>query len=256
MTHYYIILASILTYMTFWFLISLIKKRNDVVDIAWGLGFVLVAWESFIIPANFTLRGLTIAILVTIWGLRLSFHILRRNKDKPEDYRYQVWREQWGKYFYIRSYFQIYILQGLLLSIIVLPIILINTNSPKPLDIFYFIGILVWVIGFLFESIGDAQLKDFIKDPNNKGQLMQTGLWRYTRHPNYFGEVTQWWGIWIISLSTLSSWWGIISPITITFLILYVSGIPLLENKMKEKPGFEDYARRTNKFIPWFINNK
>lgn len=251
MNYYVTLITALFAYMSLWFVVSLIKKRNDVADIAWGLGFVLMAWVSFVLPGNpVGSRGLIVGLLVTAWGIRLAWHIYLRNKGKTEDYRYLAWRKEWGKWFYIRSYFQVYILQGVFLFLISVPVFLIHKENGAALGVLDLIGLCVWVMGFFFEVVGDAQLSKFIKNPNNKGKLMQAGLWSYTRHPNYFGEVTQWWGIWLISLSVPLGWVGIIGPITITFLILKVSGIPLLEKKMAEKPEFAEYKSRTSIFIP------
>lgn len=248
---YYILASLILfVYMNLWFVFSLLKKRNDVADVAWGLGFVLMAWTSFFLAGNHGLRELIVNILVSIWGLRLAWHIYTRNRFKTEDYRYQTWRKEWGKWFYIRSYFQVYLLQGALLFLIVLPVLMINKSLGTSLGWLDIFGLLVWVIGFSFESVGDAQLAEFIKNPDNKGRLMQSGLWAYTRHPNYFGEVTLWWGIWLISLSASNSWYAIVGPLTISFLILKVSGIPMLEKKMAENPEFAEYKSRVSVFFP------
>lgn len=236
--------------MTFWFVISLLKKRNDVADIAWGLGFILLTWVSLITSQNYSFRPLITSLLVTLWGLRLAWHISSRNIGKSEDYRYLQWRKEWGQWFFIRSYFQVYLLQGVFLFMIILPVLLINKTSNQVLNVIDFIGIVVWIVGFIFESVGDAQLKQFIKNPQNKGKVMQSGLWQYTRHPNYFGEVTLWWGIWIISLNVNNGWLGIIGPLTITVLILFVSGIPLLEKKYAGRADFEKYKKRTSVFFP------
>jgi steroid 5-alpha reductase family enzyme len=249
--NYFLVLALILlVYMSLWFIVSLIKKRNDVADIAWGLGFVLLAWISYLISNDSGVRGLPVVTLVSIWGLRLALHIYKRNEGKKEDYRYLLWRKEWGKWFYLRSYAQVYLLQGVLLFLIVLPVLLINKSAGQTLGLLDVVGALVWLIGFFFEFVGDAQLAKFIKNPINKGKLMQQGLWRYTRHPNYFGEVAQWWGIWLIAISVPNGWLGIIGPITITVLILFVSGIPLLEKKYKGRADFEEYKKRTSMFIP------
>lgn len=249
--NYYLTLVLVLfVYMNFWFTVSLIKKRNDVADVAWGLGFVLMAWSSFFLSGNFGARGLLVGILVSIWGLRLAWHIHARNKGKSEDYRYLAWRKEWGRWFYPRSYLQVYLLQGLFLFLISLPVLGINKALGAPLGVLDLIGVAVWIIGFYFEAVGDAQLSKFIKDPANKGRLMQGGLWAYSRHPNYFGEVTQWWGIWLIALSVPNTLISILGPITITFLILKVSGIPMLEKKMAENPEFAEYSRRVSVFIP------
>lgn len=249
--NYYLVLAlTILVYMSVWFIISLVKKRNDVADVAWGLGFILLTWLSFYISDYFDPRSLLVCTLITIWGVRLALHIYSRNKGKSEDYRYLEWRKAWGKWFYIRSYFQVYILQGFLLYIIVLPALIINNNSTEIINYLDIAGVLIWLVGFVFETVGDLQLSKFIKNPINKGKIIQTGLWKYTRHPNYFGEVTQWWGIWIIALNVQNGLIGIIGPIVITFLILKVSGIPMLEKKMDKNPEFKNYKKRTSIFIP------
>lgn len=252
MNYYLTLIVILFAYMNLWFVVSLIKKRNDVADVAWGLGFVLITWVSFILSNDFAARGLLVGILVSIWGLRLAWHIYARNKGKTEDYRYLAWRKVWGKWFYVRSYLQVYLLQGMFLFLIVMPVLLINKSAGAELGLLDAFGIAVWLLGFYFEAVGDAQLIRFIKDPANKGRLMQSGLWAYTRHPNYFGEVTQWWGLWLVALSVPNGWFGIIGPVTITFLILKVSGIPMLEKKMAGNPEFADYKGRVSIFIPMF----
>ncbi|MFP4022811.1 MAG: DUF1295 domain-containing protein [Candidatus Paceibacterota bacterium] len=249
--NYFIVLAIVVFfYMTFWFVISLIKKRNDVADVAWGLGFVFLAWISLAISQNFEITNLLIDLLVTIWGLRLSYHIYQRHRKGGEDYRYFKYRKTWGKWFYIRSFLQVYILQGLLLFIIATPILIANKFSTEYFGLFQVLGLLIWITGFYFESVADAQLARFIKDPANKGKLMMQGLWEYSRHPNYFGEVLQWLGIWVMVLSLPYGLWGVVSPLVITFLILKVSGIPMLEEKMSEHPDFAEYKKKVSCFIP------
>ncbi len=248
---YFLTLALLVfLYMSAWFVWSVVKKRNDVADVAWGLGFILVAWISFFIGNGESARGLLVGILISIWGLRLAWHIHVRNRGKTEDYRYAKWRQEWGKWFYFRSYAQVYMLQGFLLYLIILPVFFINRESVSSFNYLDILGVAVWLIGFFFEVVGDAQLARFIKNPSNKGALMQEGLWRYTRHPNYFGEVTLWWGIWLISISSSVNVLSVIGPLTITFLILKVSGIPLLEKKYEGRPDFEAYKRKTSMFLP------
>lgn len=250
MSYYLTLILVLFVYMSLWFVVSLIKERNDVADVAWGLGFVLMAWTSFFLSGDSGTRGLLVGILVSIWGLRLAWHIHRRNKGKAEDYRYLAWRKQWGTWFYPCSYVQVYLLQGMFLFLIVMPVLLINKSAETVLGILDILGVAVWLFGFYFESVGDAQLVRFIKNPDNKGKLMQSGLWAYTRHPNYFGEVTQWWGIWLVALSVPSGVFAIIGPLTITFLILKVSGIPMLEKKMADHPDFAEYKHRVSMFFP------
>ncbi|MFA5770358.1 MAG: DUF1295 domain-containing protein [Patescibacteria group bacterium] len=248
MNFYFALALTLLSYMTFWFIVSVIKKRNDIADIAWGLGFVLMAWLSFFL-SNFSFKALLVNSLVSVWGLRLSIHIYSRNKNKTEDSRYLEWRKTW-KFFYLRSFFQIYMFQGFLLFIISIPVIFINYAVSSSFGILEIIGFIVWGIGFYFESVGDKQLKEFISDPSNKGKLMDKGLWRYSRHPNYFGEVTQWWGMYIVALSIPLGFITIIGPITITTLILFASGIPLLEKKYIGRKDFEEYKKHTSIFFP------
>ncbi len=249
--NYYLILAIILfLFVNGWFIISLITKRNDVADIAWGLGFVLLTWASFLIASKNGTRGLLTVSLISIWGIRLAWHIHSRNKGKGEDYRYLAWRNQWGKWFVLRSYFQVFILQGLFLYLIIIPVLLINKSEYTPLNLLDLLGFLLWLLGFYFEAVGDAQLVRFKKNPHHKGKLLQDGLWSLTRHPNYFGEVIQWWGIFIIALSVKGGWMGIIGPLTITFLIVKVSGIPMLEKNMESHPDFKNYKEKTNAFFP------
>jgi len=230
-------------YMSFFYLLSLVKKRSDIVDIAWGLGFILVTAQK--LYSNYSLKYFLIFILIFLWGIRLAWHIFKRNKNKKEDFRYRQWRQDWGKYFYLRSYFQIFLLQGLFMWLISWPIIF---SSSKPFLFINYFGILLWVFAFTFEAIADKQLSNFIKNPKNKGKIMDQGLWRYSRHPNYFGEVLIWWGIWLVSQPT--DFITIIGPLTISFLIIKVSGIPLLEKKYKDNPSYQAYQKKTSVFFP------
>ena len=242
----------ILAYFSVLFVIGTMRKNNSIVDIGWGIGFVILAWSLLILRLPLSLVRTTITLLVTLWGVRLFYHILKRNHGKPEDFRYVAFRKAWGKWVVPRAFFQIYMLQGLLMFLIALPYILQGGTSGGVQIALYVIGLTVFAIGFTFESVGDAQLKAFLRDPANKGKIMTGGLWRYTRHPNYFGEATIWWGIFLIALSGGVSPLAVIGPITITVLLLFVSGVPLLERDMKNRPGYAEYAAKTSIFVPWF----
>jgi len=239
-----------LVYVTGWFLVALAIKRNDVADVAWGMGFVTASLAAFIKTGNYSFTAILVTILVTIWGLRLSWHIGLRNSKKSEDYRYKAWRDSWGKWFVLRTYFQVFLFQGFLMLLVVSPVFVIYTHATSGVYSLAIAGVLIWVFGFLFESIGDRQLKDFIANPKNKGHVMDKGLWQYTRHPNYFGEVTQWWGVGVIALTCSYGWLGLMGPAVITFLIVKVSGVPLLEEKYKDNPEYQAYKRRTSVLIP------
>lgn len=239
----------VLGYMSFWFLISVFFKRNDVADIAWGLGFLLLALISFFREGFEFDRGFLVTLLVLFWAFRLSIHIYFRNRGKTEDYRYKKWREEWGKWFYIRSYLQVFVLQGILMLLISSAFLMVNIFRGGSFTWLDILGVVIWFFGFFFETVGDWQLMKFVKT-KKKGEIMKTGLWKYSRHPNYFGEVVQWWGIWIIALSVDYGFWAIISPLVITILILKISGIPLLEKKMEGNPEFEKYKKRTSVFFP------
>ncbi len=239
----------IIIYATCWFAVALIKKRNDVADIAWGIGYIIICCYLFITYKSSPVL-LLLYILVIVWGLRLSLHIYFRNKNKKEDFRYLAWRKEWGKSFYWRTYAQVFLLQGVLLLIILSPVIHAVIIEPQYWSVFTWIGTGCWLMGFYFQTVADWQLSVFIKHKTIPGTIMQTGLWKYSRHPNYFGEIMMWWGIFIITIPFSNSIFFIISPLTITFLLVYVSGIPLLEKKYANNPGFEEYKKRTSKLIP------
>lgn len=243
---------AVLAYMTAFFIAALIKKDNSIVDIGWGPGFVVIAALTLILSEGMPFRNLLISGLTAVWGIRLAVHIGFRNRGRGEDKRYTRWRREWGRWFVVRSFFQIFMLQGILMLIIAYPIILVNHAARSGFTVLDAAGALVWVFGFIFESAGDYQLSRFKSDPSNKGKIMQSGLWKYTRHPNYFGESVMWWGIFIIALNVTLGWTAVISPVIITLLLLKVSGVSLTEKDYSDNPAYQEYVRRTNAFIPWF----
>lgn len=244
----------VLGLMTLLWLVSLILKNSSIVDIFWGTGFVIVAWAAFILtPGDASIRKVLICTLVTIWGLRLSIHILIRNFGKPEDFRYQAWRKENGDSWWWRSFFKVFLLQGVLMWIISTPLLAAQISSFNGRLIWLdFLAVAIWGVGFFFEATGDWQLARFKANPDNKGKVLKSGVWRYTRHPNYFGDAAQWWGYYLIALAA-GGWWTIFSPIMMTYLLTRVSGAALLEKTLKvEKPGYREYVETTSEFIPWF----
>lgn len=249
-THLGITLAVITTYVTTWFILALIRKRNDVADIAWGLGIATVGVTALVLSGIEHLRLALAALLVLLWGSRLSYHIYKRVRTHAEeDYRYARWRTEW-RYVRIRSYLQVFLLQGLLMIVVGYPLVHLSASDSTPLSLLDVVAVAVWLFGFVFETVGDRQLARFIKSGPQPGAVLDSGLWRYTRHPNYFGEVTQWWGIWIFALATPWGWTAVIGPLAITFLIVKVSGVPLLEAKLMQNPAYREYATRTSMLVP------
>jgi steroid 5-alpha reductase family enzyme len=243
-------LTVIMAYMAVWFCLGQALRRNDVADIAWGIGFIVTAVSAMVFTENVTPRGLLITCIVVLWGVRLSSHVFLRNLGKQEDPRYRKWRKDWGKHAVIRAFFQVFLLQGVLIIIISLPVTIVITAERSPLSLLDILGVCIWFVGFAFETVGDYQLMRYKRNPANQGKIMTQGLWRYTRHPNYFGEVALWWGVYLIAVSVPLGWATILGPITITCLILKVSGIPLLEERYKDNPEFQMYKRRTSAFFP------
>lgn len=240
----------LLVYATIWYIVSLIIKRNDVADIAWGLGYVIVCCYLFITKPH-QILSLILYGLVLTWGLRLSFHIYLRNSKKTEDFRYRQWREAWGGTFYWRSYFQVFLLQAFFLFVIISPVVWAVISKSQPFTWVTMLGLSVWVFGWIYQVVADEQLKRFVRQRKDKGEIMKKGLWKFSRHPNYFGEIVMWWGIYLMIIPIESSWWLIISPLTITILIAFVSGVPMLEKKYEHNKAFQDYKKDTPVLIPW-----
>ncbi len=252
MNIYLLSIILILVYMTTVFLFALWLEDNSIVDVAYGIAFVLVGWSGLLILGSGHARQWLSVILITVWGVRLALHIFLRKRGEGEDFRYRHWREEWGKTFVWRSFLQIFMLQGSVIFLVALPILLVINAPGGPLGALDLVGVMVWLFGFGFEAVGDWQLLRFKANPENRGRIIQNGLWRYTRHPNYFGEAVLWWGLFFIAINVQHGVWAIISPVLIAFLLLKVSGIPMLETKYENHPDFIVYKSRTNAFFPWF----
>lgn len=248
-TEILIVLAAVLVYITIVFAFAWRIGRLDIVDIAWGGAFIIAAVTSLMLGLAGPLQ-LVVTALVVIWGARLGYYILKRVIGSKEDPRYTEMRLKWKGNAAINAYTRVFLVQGILAVIVSAAVITINLSNVTELGVWTLSGASIWIIGFLFESIGDAQLKRHLANADNKGKLMTSGLWRYTRHPNYFGEATQWWGIWVIALSVPFGWLAIVSPLLTTYLLLFVSGVPLTERRFEGRPGWSEYKQRTSKFIP------
>jgi steroid 5-alpha reductase family enzyme len=248
----------VLAAMAILWIVSLILRDSSIIDIFWGASFVLSNWIYFFLaPGGFPARKWLISVIVTLWGLRLSLYILWRNAGKGEDFRYRKWREEAGGKWWWQSLFKVFLVQGVLSWIISAPLLAAHAGaSPARLTFLDYAAILVWGVGFFFEAAGDWQMARFKANPDNKGKVLDRGVWRYTRHPNYFGDATQWWAYYLVA-ATAGGYWTVFSPLLMTVLLLRVSGVALLEKSLTEaKPAYKEYIETTSAFIPWFPRRK
>ncbi|MBY8991743.1 MAG: DUF1295 domain-containing protein [Candidatus Lokiarchaeota archaeon] len=252
----------LLVYLFIAFVIGTIKKNNGLMDVFYGPGYFIVALSSLVIYTilinEVNIRQIIVTILVFIWAMRLATYVFIRNRGKPEDYRYQAMRRRWKTNIVLKSFIRVYMFQGLVIFIVAFPVWFVNTSDNPSLKILDFSGItlwlggIIWFIGFLFETLGDYQLYKFKRNPENKGKVMDRGLWKYTQHPNYFGEVIQWWGIFVIALAVPFGFISVIGPFFITYMIIKVSGIRLLNFRYRADDKYAEYKKRTSAFFPWF----
>lgn len=250
-----VLLASALAVaavMVVTWVVSVAVRDASIVDLVWGAGFAVVSVVAALVGDGLASRRVLLAVLVCAWGLRLSGYLARRNLGHGEDFRYVAMRRKWGDRFWWVSFFQVFVLQGVLMWTVSLPVQLAAAaERPTGLGPLAFVGVALWAVGVFFEAVGDAQLARFKADPASKGQVMDRGLWRYTRHPNYFGDFCVWWGIFLIGAETGPGRWGVIGPIVMSTLLLRVSGVALLEKSIgSRRPGYADYAARTSAFFP------
>jgi len=249
-------LLLIIFLITMLWLLSIYLKDVSIVDAFWGCGFVILAIYYFFTTPSSELhpRKILVLILVGIWGLRLSLYLLIRNWGKPEDFRYQKFRKDYGAHrYWWFSFFQVFLLQGILLWVISAPLLSTQYfSSSNNLNYLDYLAIMVWGIGFLFETLGDDQLSKFKSNPANKNKVLNTGLWKYTRHPNYFGDAAIWWSFGIFSIAS-GSYLPLISCFIMNLLLLKVSGVVLLERTLtNSKPRYREYMDKTPAFFPWF----
>ena len=241
--------ASVAVMFVTW-LISLRLADASLADVSWGLCFVAVAWTSYLVGPGVGDRSLLIAVLVTVWGGRLAGYVAWRHDG--EDRRYQVMRERYGKAFALRSLFTVFVLQAVIAWVVSAPIQVAATDaSPLSVGLIGILGALVCLGGFACEATADFQLSRFLARSDSGGKVMDEGIWRYSRHPNYFGDSAFWWGVWLIALETGSAWWTAIGPVVMTVFLLKVSGVALTEKTISSRrPGYAEYVERTSAFIP------
>lgn len=239
-------------FMTGAWVFSLLKKDMSVVDGFWGLGFIAIAAHWFYRLDEASIRQFAVVYLVTLWGLRLAAHIFIRSIGKPEDPRYTAFRADWKENTWWISYFKVFLLQAGLSLVIALPVIMVLGDNSPTFTAVNGIGILLWFLGFAFETTADFQLSRFKKNPANKGKVMNGGLWYFSRHPNYFGEVCVWWGIFLVSVGTHFWYISILGPALITFLLLRVSGITMMEKRYVGNDAYAQYKQNTSPFFPWW----
>jgi steroid 5-alpha reductase family enzyme len=243
--------ATIAALMLVTWLVSLPLRNASIVDLIWGLGFVLVAWAVRCTVDGNNARQWLLVGMVTLWGLRLSAYLTWRNHGNGEDYRYQAMRKHWGPRFWWVSLFTVFVVQGILMWTVSLSVQLGQVPEDPGLGVLAAVGVLVWAVGLGFEAIGDAQLARFKADPANAGTVMDQGLWRYTRHPNYFGDACVWWGITLVAVESGLGAVGIVGAVVMTVLLRRVSGVTLLEKSLKKRrAGYNEYIARTSPFVP------
>lgn len=236
--------------MTSLWVLSLRLRDASIVDIFWGLGFVAIAWSTLGLSGGVAPRAGLAAGLTTLWGVRLAGYLAWRNHGKGEDPRYAAMRRRHGEAWPVRSLFVVFGLQGALMWVVSLPVQAAVRAPPGALGALDVTGAALVVAGVLFEGVGDLQLARFKREPDNRGKVMDRGLWRWSRHPNYFGDFLVWWGLFAIAAGA-GAWWTALSPALMSFLLLRVSGVTLLERSLRTRPGYEDYVRRTSAFFPW-----
>jgi steroid 5-alpha reductase family enzyme len=243
--------ATIAVLMLVTWLVSLPLRNASIVDLIWGFGFVLVAWAVRLTVDGNSARQWLLVAMVTLWGLRLSAYLTWRNHGNGEDYRYKAMRKHWGARFWWVSLFTVFALQGILMWTVSLSVQLGQVPDDPGLGVLAAIGVVVWAVGLAFEAVGDAQLARFKAEPANAGTVMDRGLWRYTRHPNYFGDCCVWWGITLVAIESGLGAVGIVGAVVMTVLLRRVSGVTLLEKSLKKRrAGYDEYIARTSPFIP------
>jgi steroid 5-alpha reductase family enzyme len=247
----YIAAIIVFGFMFTMFLIAQKIKNNSIVDIGWGIGFILITFSQILAVESVVKHQVIMASMIFLWGARLALHIFLRSRGKGEDFRYAEWRKEWGRNAALQAFGKVFMFQGAIMLLISYPIIIVFSGNSFPYDFSLVIGVILFFTGMFFESVGDYQLIKFKKSPQNGGKIINVGLWKITRHPNYFGEAVIWWGIFISIIGTDFWYTAIFSPLLINIFLVKFSGVPMLEKKYEGRLDWEEYKKRTPAFIPW-----
>lgn len=258
-------LIVILIYLLIMLVAVTLKKDHSLANFTWGGGVVLLTLLTFFFSQLYLARHILITALICLWGLRLTIYFYIRLKPGPNP-KYLNWQNKWGNFIVFLISLSWIFGQSILLFIMSTPSIVINLSTKPGLNWLDIAATITWLIGFYFETVGDYQLYQFMKNPSNKSdksrsdksrnKILNTGLWRYSRHPNYFGEIVMWWSVYLIAISVSYGIFTIIAPLTITILLRYITGVPAIENQMSDNPKYQKYQKTTNMLIPWWPKNR
>jgi steroid 5-alpha reductase family enzyme len=240
---------TVLTIVTMLWLISIAIRDASIIDVFWGPLFVAIAWVLFAVNLGaVTINHLVLLFFVTAWGLRLAFHLAERNFGRGEDTRYRLWRARGGPNWWLKSLYRVYLLQGAIALVVATPVVAAFRSTPAPFLINW-IGVPIWLLGFAIEAAADVQLNRFRARPDSTLLVLDDGLWRFSRHPNYFGDALQWWGLGVFTFSG-TTWWSLVGPLAMTLVFLNLSNAVIERGLLKRRPEYAQYVARTSAFFP------
>lgn len=240
----------ILLYFAFLFALACQQRNFAIADIGWGLGFVLTAFYCQYTVANHELLMHVVTGLITLWGLRLTIYLYLRNRKKPEDFRYKKFRDKWARFTNLNAFFKLYIPQAVVMWLVSVGTMIAATSHTNDINLFGWLCVAGAIFGIVYEGVADFQMARFKSNPKNKDKIIQAGLWKLSRHPNYFGEIVFWWSISLLVAASTCNYFALLSGAVLNYLIVFVSGVPMLEAKYEEHPEFKHYKARTNSIVP------
>lgn len=237
------------------FVLALITRRIDLINITWGLGFVVIAVLSFLLSVDFSYKAFLATLLIIFWGVHISTILIKRMRLRGESYKFIALKTKWPRGFYLRLYLQVYLPYGFLMLLICSPVVIVNLFGDDAFSIPNIIGVVLWSIGFFIESVAVSQLYNFFLNSENKNKILTTGLWRYVRHPNYLGEIILWFGLFLLAVDSPYGYLSIISPMLTTLILVVVTGVPVTKSKFKDNSQYQIYSLKTPAIVP-FINKR